>query len=676
VSVRSRRGSFAAVLAAAAVVLPLGGPGQASAAAAPEVVDVSPAASTPQVLGVGSAGAAVQAITRVGSSVVVGGTFTQVADPGSAVAQAAQNLMVYDAATGHVTARPLVNGPVSVVLPGSTAGTVYVGGKFTKVGTSTVSNLALLRVSDGAVVASFKAPTFNDVVTDLELVGNHLLVGGKFTKVGSVKQTALVSLSATKGTADAWVSLAFAGHHNWTGKSTLDAKAAVGITEMARNPAGTRLVVIGNFTTVAKLPRDQVAVIELTGTPKVSTSWATTALAARCNGRKWDSWVRDVAVSPDGSYFVVASMGGPHAGTPCDGAVRFELSTRSTDVPATWVASTGGDSVLAVAIDTNVVYVGGHMRWMNNFQGSNTPGPGAVPRPCLAALDPATGLPLAWNPGENPRNVGVQAMLLTSDGLLVGGDNPSVGDRAIARPGLAFFPLASGTALPDTTQPALPDVYRAGAPDLAAGAVERLHLAAGGVDHRWVEPVTSSIDWSTVRGAFTVAGGLWTAQADGTLWRQSFDGESVGSAVAVAPWDDPAWRDVQTGSGETYLGKPSSLVGDLAQVQALTYSGGRLYYALAGSTALHVRFFDVGSGVVADRSSIVRGVVVPTTTTGLFVQGTSMYVADASGTLTRRTLMGQSIASTGAVVSGPAVDGVDWSRAVLFSGPGPEVPTT
>ena len=51
-----------------------------------------------------------------------------------------------------------------------------------------------------------------------------------------------------------------------------------------------------------------------------------------------------------------------------------------------------------------------------------------------------------------------------------------------------------------------------------------------------------------------------------------------------------------------------------------------------------------------------------------------MYLADADGTLTRRPLSGQTLSATSTVVGGPAVDGVDWSSAVLFSGAGPAVP--
>ncbi len=244
------------------------------------------------------------------------------------------------------------------------------------------------------------------------------------------------------------------------------------------------------------------------------------------------------------------------------------------------------------------------------------------------------------------------------------------------RPRIAFLPLSSGSVLPTTEPSATPDVYRAGGPSLDNGAVQRLHVGTSGADYVWPTTIATGIDWSQVRGAFTVGNQLWTAMADGRVVRQTFDGQAVGAAVEARPWADPVWAGQQTGSnlGETYLGAASSLASELPTVTALTYSGGRLFYTLNGSTALHVRWFNAESGIVADRSAIVRDVVVPTTTTGLFVQGSSVYLADADGTLSRRALLGQTFGTDVSVVGGPDLDGVDWSSAVPFSGVGPAVP--
>jgi len=97
---------------------------------------------------------------------------------------------------------------------------------------------------------------------------------------------------------------------------------------------------------------------------------------------------------------VVVTAGGGTPGTLCDAAARWETHKRGLRQRPTWVDYAGGDSLLSVAVSSPAVYVGGHQRWMNNPKGHNSAGPGAVPRPSIAALDPVSGMPLRWNPGR------------------------------------------------------------------------------------------------------------------------------------------------------------------------------------------------------------------------------------------------------------------------------------
>ncbi len=653
----------------------LAGTPQSQAATDPDLVAVVPSAKTPQILDSPYGAAQVLAVATVGSHVVVGGTFDHVSDVGGP-AQTAKNLVIYDSATGSITALPRVNGEVVTLLPGPTPGTVFLGGTFTKVAGTKVSNLALLDVNSARVQKTFEGPAFNNRVTDLALVGKKLLVGGRFSTVEGRNRTALVALSARSGSLKKFVNITFSGHHNWESQHGSFAKAPVGISAMAVDPSGTRLIAIGNFTSVDSLDRDQVVRIDLNRKrARVSPNWATAAFSDRCKATSYDTWVRDVAISPDGTYAVVVSSGGSHYGL-CDSAARLPIRTRSRAVQPTWVARTGGDTLLSVAISDSAVYVGGHLRWMNNAYGRGTAGAGAVPRPSIAALDPLTGLPFSWNPGRHPRGLGVSVLQLTDQGLFVGGDTDYMGDKEYFRPRIALLPLDSGTSLPDTSTAGPVDVYRAGTDELAPGDVTRVHLGSSGVDYEWTPALSTSIDWTTVRGAFTIGDQLWTASSDGDLFSQSFDGSSLGTPSVSEPWADPLWKNVQTGSrgDQTYLGKASTLSSNLASTTALTYADGRLFSTKAGSTALFVRWFNAESGIVQDTADTVRGVVMPLTTTGLFVHGASLYVADADGSLTRHDLNGRSVSAAGTVVSGPAVDGIDWSCGVFFSGPGPAVP--
>ena len=125
---------------------------------------------------------------------------------------------------------------------------------------------------------------------------------------------------------------------------------------------------------------------------------------------------------------------------------------------------TGNDSFWSVAVTGTAIYLGGHARWINNPNGSDSPGAGAVARPGIVALDPASGLPLSWNPGRNPRGAGAYALLATAQGLWVGSDTNYIGNYKYKHDEIAFFPLTGGYTPASTTTTSLPaNVYTAGA---------------------------------------------------------------------------------------------------------------------------------------------------------------------------------------------------------------------
>ena len=92
--------------------------------------------------------------------------------------------------------------------------------------------------------------------------------------------------------------------------------------------------------------------------------------------------------SPDGSYFVIVANGGSGMDGICDAAARFETADVSSTVEPTWINWTGGDTLWSVAITDAAVYVGGHNRWLDNPDYDDEPGPNAVERPGIGAIDP------------------------------------------------------------------------------------------------------------------------------------------------------------------------------------------------------------------------------------------------------------------------------------------------
>ena len=283
------------------------------------------------------------------------------------------------------------------------------------------------------------------------------------------------------------------GHHNNTGSG---AQAPVGPREAGVTPAGDRLVVVGNFRTVGGLTRDQIVMIDLTGAnAAVSTTWYTTLYTPICSPGAFDSYMRDVEMSPDGSFFVVATTGGPHSGTLCDTAARFETYAVGTSLPSTWSNTSGGDTLWGVEITESAVYIGGHNRWMNNPSGSDRAAQGAVPRPGLAALDPQTGVPLKWNPGRNPRGEAAYEVYATDAGVWVVSDTDWIGNRRYQRPRIAFFPYAEGYNTASKGSGSLPGNIYVGAPLASSNVLYRVN--AGGAA---IASIDTGPDWASDNG--------------------------------------------------------------------------------------------------------------------------------------------------------------------------------
>ena len=454
-----------------------------SAGAIPSAV---PSAATPSV-----DDGDVRGIARVGGKTVIVGHFTSVDGT------TRDHVAAFDPATGTLTSfAPTVDGEVRTVVPGPNDHTVYIGGDFSTVSGSASQFVALVDLDTSKVVPSFTPPSFDyGGVNDLVKRGNRLYLAGFFAHVGGMSHAGLASLDATTGALDPFVDVQLAGHHNDSGSG---AQGWIGPWSFDVTPDGSQMAVTGNFKTADGLLRDQLAVIDLTGSSaKVRTDWATSRYSPYCYNWAFDGYTRGVAFSPDGSYFVVNATGGGVRGSLCDATSRFETGATGTDVQPTWINQAGGDTMWGVAVTDDAVFVGGHARWSNNPLGVDAPREGAVPRPGLAALDPVSGRPLKWNPGRNPPGKAVYAILATSDGVYVGSNTDWVGNFEYKRPKVVFFPYTGDTVAPTTTATLPGTVYLGGARDTAASNV-LYRVNAGGPA---LQSLDGGPDWSDDSGA-------------------------------------------------------------------------------------------------------------------------------------------------------------------------------
>jgi hypothetical protein len=266
-------------------------------------------------------------------------------------------------------------------------------------------------------------------VSDLEYVGGRLLVSGSFNKK-------LLALSTDNGRDTGYVSLPISGSVKPGGAGPVE------VYRFAVSPDGSKLLGIGNFTTVGGIARPRAFMLDLGPTSATVAPWYYQALANDCSAAALRAQLRDVDFSPDGSYFVLAATGYvPQTGGVgrdiCDGAARFETGIPNPTRP-TWINYTGGDTLHSVAVTGAAVYVGGHQRWLDNPLGRDSAGAGAVSRPGVGAIDPVSGKALAWNPTKT-RGVGTKFIYPTATGVWFGSDG-----RAFARKvhdSIAFTPL-------------------------------------------------------------------------------------------------------------------------------------------------------------------------------------------------------------------------------------------
>jgi hypothetical protein len=619
-----------ALVSAAVLVALVAQPGAAVNAPQPQMVSSNPADWTPHVLD-----GRVDAVVQVGNTMIVGGKFSQVATaaaPTTAIARS--NIFAFDATTGAIDTAfaPVMDDEVESLAVAPDGLSVFAGGRFTKINGVAQKSLAKLRLSDGVRITTFKGKT-NARVKDMAIGNGRLYIGGTFSTVNATARTALAALDPTTGALGGDVNLAFTGPRTGT----------VNIDRFDISPDGTRLIAVGNWTYVAGLQRDQIVMVDLASNPATVADWATTRFQQQC-AKVFDTYMRDIDISPDGGWFVVVTTGSYRAGSLCDSSSRWEIGATGPGQQPTWVDYTGGDTLYSVAITGTAVYVGGHQRWVNNSFAADRAGPGAVAREGLAALDPVNGLPLSWNPGRD-RGVGVFALVATSQGLWIGSDTDRIG-RYEYHAKIAFMPLAGGTPVPESRVGTLPgDLFRIGTDN----AMTR--RAFDGATMGAPSTVSAGVDWSSIRGAFAVSGRLYSGNADGTMTVRDFDGATAGLTTPLA------------------LNGLTSTQFPISRITGMFFWNGRLYYTLSGDTRLYYRWFTPESGVIGADTFVASGAGDGRNwagVSGMTMASGRLVYATTAGTLSAIGFTGGVPTGTATTLSGPAIDGQSWQSRALF----------
>ncbi len=404
---------------------------------------------------------AVFAHAQVGDRIFVGGDFQQVElIDGTIIDQA--YIFAYDIDTGIVDPnfRPVLNNMVRTLEARDNGDGLYVGGHFWQWDSSFPNRIARLD-AEGNLDTSFSASASARVM-DIEQVGNSVYVVGDFLAISGEAATGIAKLDANTGMVDTSFLPQITSGQNGSNL----AKSVVA------SPDGSSVFIMHFGLFIDGQSREAVAKYDIDAAGNPSLSGWNIPWVAQSGTRVCINALRDMAISPDGSFIVVGGQGNDFPPN-CDSVLRFPTAGNAT-VNFDWSARMYS-SVFSIAISDTAVYVGGHFcaapaqgaepgGVTSDYDGllavcyitdpghpsnpSSIDTEGAVFRSQMAALDPSNGQALDWDPGSNGY-VGVYDLTLIDRGLLAGHDGDRFSTFLVGASG--FFDFQAGAT--DTAAP-------------------------------------------------------------------------------------------------------------------------------------------------------------------------------------------------------------------------------
>ena len=406
----------------------------------------TPVTSTPHFPATTSTTEQIRQIVQCGSTMYAVGTFTVVKRQSTTYTR--NNVFSFSANSPYAVTSwaPNVNGTVnSITFNGINCADAYIGGKFTAIGSTAVKNIAEIDTTTGNVVTGFRHSASGTVET-LASHGSHIIAGGYFTSInGTSADPYLASLNPATGTDDGFIQLHISGNYQYPGVSSNPTR----VYNQAISHSGALDLVMGDFTSVGGLPRQQIFMLNLTTNPASVTAWTSpqwdgsqpmatpqdpnNGYPYQCVGNE-SFYIRAASWSPDDSTVYIGTTGYHPNGWPTGSYPRTGLCDAAAAFPATqapvlseWINYTGCDSLYATAADAYAAYFGGHERWSMNPNGCDFKGPGAIVAPGIEGLVPSNGNLMLNSQGTalytRGRGLGADDMLITSAGLWIASDN-------------------------------------------------------------------------------------------------------------------------------------------------------------------------------------------------------------------------------------------------------------
>ncbi len=295
--------------------------------------------------------ARVAATARVGNRLFVGGQFRK-AWPASS--PTANHFSALSPTTGALVPSiiPAANGSVTAVLPDGSGG-YFIAGRFTNIGTAKVAHI----LADGALDPAFQFPhVIEGVITQLARVGPSLVAAGTFLQVDAVFRP-LFAMNPVTGALSSWAPVLPLPNQDLYVRSLQVSNGLLIV--LARNFSGRTFVTAYDGVSGAVVWQTDVS-----GAPTFQSAQGAMGLS--------------------GNRLIVG-VGRLYSLDPLTGIVD----------PA-WAAGMPiAEGLYTMAIGPSAIYVGGTFQ---NYWGQ--------PRGRLAAVDPATGTLLPWNPQATDSSLG------------------------------------------------------------------------------------------------------------------------------------------------------------------------------------------------------------------------------------------------------------------------------
>ena len=307
--------------------------------------------------------------SRVGNTVYIGGSFTQVMSSGGGQVANRNHAAAFNATSGAVLPwNPNPDGIVRAIASADNGSIFALGGDFTHVGGSTHNHIAEVGAAGSGAVKSWPGSA-NGTVRSIKAAHQRFYFGGDFTSAGGAARAHLAALGVVAGKIQPWVP-----------------KANALVRAVALSPKGNRIFVGGDFTTINGHATPHLMSV-------TATNGSVTAFRDHPGGQ-----VNQIQVSTE-RVFEGDSGGGGHV-------AAYNVNSGHH----LWTNTTDGN-VEGLAQFGNFLVVGGHFNVA-----------GAFTRHHLASVNKKTGrVDPTWAPSANSA-LGVFSEWVTGTTLYVGGD--------------------------------------------------------------------------------------------------------------------------------------------------------------------------------------------------------------------------------------------------------------